>query len=334
MGDEPYKLQREVKKDKKELDDVFYGDSNLMASLPKFYENLKKQDDDDNIDYNETEFYYDNQAVKQVFQPYERQKVYKHIVAMYPFERVYIDTMYLRLGNSTLAFVNIVDAFSKYAYSKMFVLPLRSQAITSAKALSVFEEFLEVIKKYDFTVGIVYLDRGSEFVGDFLKYLDSKVIPHVYGNAGDKRKTSLIERFNKTLRWYLQKFRAVKGRIDNNVLKTILSAYNNVSHANLKHTPIEILESKEYQNEVEEHFIDVQQENELNVLPIGTSVRILLDQSPFKKTAPVWSSQVYTISDFHNSNYELDDVDGYYKFDELQPINEDFVMNTKVKTDE
>ena len=101
MGDEPYKLQREVKKDKKELDDVFYGDSNLMASLPKFSENLKKEDDD--IDYKEAEFYYDNQAVKQVFQPYERQKVYKHIVAMYPFERLYIETMYLRLGNSTLA---------------------------------------------------------------------------------------------------------------------------------------------------------------------------------------------------------------------------------------
>ena len=225
MSEEPYKLLREVKDDKKELDDVFYGDSNLMASLPKFYEKLKKQDDDDNIDYKETEFYYDNQAVKQVFQPYERQKLYKHIVAMYPFERVYIDTMYLRLGNSTLAFVNIVDAFSKYAYSKMFVIPHKSQAITSAKALTVFEEFLDDIKsKYHFSIGIIYLDRGSEFVGDFLKYLDNKLIPHVYGNAGDKRKTSLIERFNKTLRWYLQKFRAVKGRIDNYVLKTIISA--------------------------------------------------------------------------------------------------------------
>ena len=62
----------------------------------------------------------------------------------------------------------------------MFVIPARSQAITSAKALTVFEEFLEVIKKYGFTVGIIYLDRGSEFVGDFLKYLDSKVAQYEF----------------------------------------------------------------------------------------------------------------------------------------------------------
>lgn len=326
---EPYKLLREVNKDKDELDDVFYGDNVLMSSLPKFYEKLKDQDDDDNIDYNEAKFYYDNQAVKQVFQPYQRQKMYNHIIALYPFERVYIDTMYLRLENSTNAYVNIVDAFSKYAYSRMFVIPHKTQAITSAKALTVFEEFIDNIKtKFNMKVGIIYLDRGSEFVGDFLKYLDNNTIPHVYGNAGDKRKMSMIERFNKTLRWYIQKFRAVKGKIDNNILKIIIAAYNNVSHANLKHSPIQILENKSFQNEVEEHFLELQRDNQLNMIPIGTDVRILLDQSPFKKTKAVWSSKVYTISSYNNANYEVEGIDKFFKFDELQPINTDFVMNS------
>ena len=77
---------------------------------------------------------------------------------------------------------------------------------------------------------------------------------------GNKRKTSPIERFNRTLRSYLQKYRVVKGKIDSDVLKTVLNSYNNQQHARLKYTPIEILENKNNQLEVEGYYLDLKKE--------------------------------------------------------------------------
>ena len=101
-----YKLSREVKKDEKELNDVFYGDSVLMSSIPYFYEKLKEEEKvkkEKQIPFEEAKFFYENQPVKQMFHPFVKQDTFKHIVALYPFERVFIDTMYFRLGNSTNA---------------------------------------------------------------------------------------------------------------------------------------------------------------------------------------------------------------------------------------
>ena len=48
---------------------------------------------------------------------------------------MFMDTMYIRLGKSTLAFCNIIDFFSKYAYSKLFIIGEKAQAITSNKSV-------------------------------------------------------------------------------------------------------------------------------------------------------------------------------------------------------
>ena len=328
MGD--YKLQREVKTDEKELHDIFYGDSVMMASIPKFYEKLKEDEivkGEKQIPFDEAKFYYDNQEVKQVFEPFVQGDTFKHIVALYPFERVFIDTMYVRLDNSTNAYLNIVDVFTKYAFSQMFVIPHKTQALTSMKAMTMFNAFRNDIKtKYHQDIGIVYTDRGSEFEKDFSQNLEKEDIPRVWANTGDKRKGSPIERFNKTLRWYIEKYRTIYGRMTNKSLQTIIAAYNNMSHAGLKHSPIEIIQSKPFQLEVEKHFLMLRQENGATVIPDGTKVRILLDRSVFQKIKPVWSKKIHTVQLFSNGNYTLVDDDGYYKQDQLQPINTTFLM--------
>jgi hypothetical protein len=214
---ELYKRIKE--KDEEELDNVFYG-RNAMASLPKFIYNLRKEGS--HIPYDEAKVYYEGQPVKQIFKPYQKPDTYHHITALYPFEKVYIDTMYLKLGKSTLAFINIIDLFSKYAYSKLFQVGRLSQAVKSNKSVLVFDEFMEVVKGYGFTVGMVVCDQGSEFMGTFITHLEELDIPQIFVDAGDKFRTSPIERFNRTLRTYLEKYRLVNGRVDNSVLHDLL----------------------------------------------------------------------------------------------------------------
>ncbi len=85
-----------------------------MKSLPKFKHKLKSMNID--VPPKFLQFYYDNQAITQIFRPvhFEKQKYYNPILSYKPFERVYMDTMYLIYPKQTLAIVNLYDMFSKY----------------------------------------------------------------------------------------------------------------------------------------------------------------------------------------------------------------------------
>lgn len=337
-----FKLKREVEKDKPELNKVYYGDKNLMSNLHTFEEVLELDEDKNHLKHipnDEAKFFYNNQAVKQVFTPYEDKHEYIHILAYYPFEKVYMDTMYLRLSNSTLAFVNGIDLFSKYAFSKCFTLTKSSSSVGSKRATEVFNTFLDEIKsKYpNLPIGRVYTDMGSEFFGEFQNNLMDKNIPQIFADAGNKRQSSPIERFNKTLRFYIEKYRVVYGKVDNSVLTKILLAYNNVSHADLKFSPIQILETSHDQDVVESHYIDMENSNEFGKIPLGSDVRKLIntDKSPFSnKIKPIWSKEIYKVKSYSKSLYTLND-DTIYPKDKLQVVNKDNVMGeNKVKIKE
>ena len=328
-----FKLKREVEKDKPELNKVYYGDKNLMSNLHTFEEVLELDEKSHHLKHipnDEAKFFYDNQAVKQVFTPYEDKHEYIHILAYYPLEKIYMDTMYLRLTNSTLAFVNGIDLFSKYAFSKCYTLSKSSSSVGSKKATEVFNIFLDEMKfKYpNLPIGRVYTDMGSEFFGEFQNNLMDKNIPQIFADAGNKRQSSPIERFNKTLRFYIEKYRVVYGKIDNSVLNKILLAYNNVSHASLEFSPIQILDNSHDQDIVESHYIDVENSNEYGKIPLGSHVRKLInsDKSPFSnKIKPVWSKEIYKVVGYSKSLYTLDD-DTKYPKDKLQVVVKDDVM--------
>jgi hypothetical protein len=200
--------------------------------------------------------------------------------------------------------------------------------------LIVFNEFLQNIKKYNIPIGMLYSDRGSEFLGDFMIGLEKEKIIHIYADAGDKRKMSPVERFNKTLRLYLEKYKVVYGKIDSNVLNKIMNTYNNITHSNLKYTPIEILNNKKYQDEITSDNYLLQKSIKFEK-PIDGYVRILLTKNAFKKVSPIWSSEIYKIKSFSNGNYILEELpDKYFKRDELLPVDKENLMGKiKIKED-
>jgi len=72
------------------------------------------------------------------------------------------------------------------------------------------------------------------------------------------------------------------------------------------------LENTDNQLEVEEYYTDLKKENKHQSLKVGQSVRILLEQKPFRKIKPVWSKEVYKTKKVlgNDSYYELE---GSYK---------------------
>ena len=327
------KLFEKAKQYKTVLDRVFYAQPALMTSFPKFYHVLQRDKEGRDIPYDAANFYYENAEVKQVFKPLRKPEGYKHFIAFYPFDKVWMDTMYLKQKKSTLAFSCIVDLFTRYAYVKMFTLPQQSQAITSAQSLQTIKGFLAKIgRKYGISpkdVGIFIFDAGSEFKGDVTEFVLKQQINHRYAFPGDKKETSVAESFNRTLRLYLEKYRLVKGRITGDALKEILNSYNNVPHPAGNPTPIQIIRSKDKQLEVEEKFVELRHEQDLNPVPrlkYDQGVRVLLDRTVFQKIKPVWSTEIFFVENFDEKTRRYSVVDndgkdkGLYRRDQLQPV--------------
>lgn len=330
MSNTREKVYREVLKYKSFLDSIFYDKGFLMKGLPVFIK--KVRDINSDIPYSVIELYYENQEVVQAFKPPDNDVSISHpIISMLPFERVYLDTMYLTQPNSVLAFINVIDLFSKYAFSRCFILKNKTSSISSDKAKTTFNDFLNEIKKYNIPLGIVYTDRGGEFMGEFQKNLEDKGIIQYFSNAGDKRKTSPIERFNKTLRLMIEKFKMIYGGINSSVLETIMLSYNNISHGTLKDSPIDILKSKILQDKITSDNYNLEK-NQITLTPLKGSVRILIQTSTFKKVSPVWSSKIYKIKSFSKGNYELNEIPNkYFKRDELLPIETDKLLKPSLK---
>lgn len=125
--------------------------------------------------------WYDSQSLVQMMRPppqkiskEEKTEGYLPIVAWFPFQRLYMDTMFIkRLG---LVIVCGLDLYSRYGFARVYYGD-REQGISSAKALSALLEFEGEMKNLGYKLnpyGAVYTDDVSEFKGDFKTYLKDK----------------------------------------------------------------------------------------------------------------------------------------------------------------
>ncbi len=64
--------------------------------------------------------------------------------------------------------------------------------------------------------------------------------------------------------------------------------------------------------------------------------RILLDKVLFSKLGANWSSEIYKIKKFNptNNRYILEGIDGEFSRDELQPIDKDNLMKSRVRVED
>jgi len=328
------------KKYKDILDSVFYSSDFFAKSFPKFVKKLQLLNID--IPYNVIEFYYNNQAIVQIFKPVTALKTNhalktKHypIISNYPFERVQIDSMYIKQKARTLAFVNMMDIFSKYSFSKMYVINKESQNITSTQSRDAFIEFQKLIddefdNKYSFKS--IVSDIGSEYLGSFHQYLEDKNIKHVYADAGNKKMMSSIERFNGTLRMSLEKYNYIFKKIDNNELEKVIDSYNNSHHESIDDTPYNILKNEKFDGVENINKSRIKDYKRKAVLEGW--VRYRINNGSFRKIGANWSDTIHEIKKFLplRNRYELDDGKTYPEED-LQIINKEHLMNGKVKMD-
>jgi hypothetical protein len=317
---------------KSQLDKIFYGDDFLSRNLDAFYSVVKKSHP--SISKSIVKFYYDNQQVVQIFRPYISRKNIKHIpiITDNPFDVVYCDTMFITSINLTI--VNFIDLFSKFGYSQAF----RGQSISSKKTTDVLYNFVKSAIKLGFYPNTIRCDDGTEFKGDFRKECKELDIQIKYQDPNDKLKTSPIEAFNRTIRLSIEKAKSMMDSSNpittqvEKALDDIVLAYNNLTHSSTNHSPMDVLTSKEVQDEVAVKY-NLRKQDALDLqtkIPIGSYVRIALKNSkaPFQKLTPNYSKELYKVKEYDatRNRYILEGLDGYFAGWKLQVVNKDSLM--------
>lgn len=184
----------------------------------------------------------------------------------------------------------------------------------------------------------IQTDGGTEFLGVVDKYLKDNNVRHIV--TLNKNHQAIVERFNQTIakrlfRYMIREESSIAEETGNDVytdwvtvLDTCIDAYNKSRHSTTKAVPDDVYIEKLALLPVMEEYED------RDVIPIGTSVRTLLERrTKVRATDPLWSSQAFIVSAYlkkSNSDpikYRLVDsdlgyVDKLYYREELLPVND------------
>ena len=131
--------------------------------------------------------------------------------------------------------LNLIDAFSKYAWSKK---------LKNNMAKAILEAFKRIIKNSKRQTKFIWVDEGKEF---YNKMITAQLCKHKITrySTHSEHKSTIIERFNRTLKtsmWKKVTLENTRTWID--VIDKIVNEYNNRKHLTIKMTLIEVSKKK------------------------------------------------------------------------------------------
>lgn len=330
---------------KKELADLFYGSdqSFILGSFDKFLDKVREKKI--NINRKDVQLFYDNQEITQIMRPppslnsLTKKKKYYKIMAFLPFDRFYMDTMFIK--KYSIAILVGLDLFSRYGFAKVLQNTTRDAGVSSSKAVDAVQEFRKIANDMGYDFSNIYVDDGSEFKKAFSSFVKDNDLVKIVSNPNNPLKNRNIERFNKTLRLYIEKyFNVYGGKITQNVMNKLIYAYNNTVHASLyKHTPSDVLTNVDVQNDViSKNELSKEQDLDdkpnVNIIPNGTSVRYYYRwKDGFRKTGKNWTKTIFTVSSYNKAKqmYGLDGADELFRPEFLQIVDKDLLKEYNAK---
>ena len=134
-------------------------------------------------------------------------------------EVIQIDTKHITKKGKTEYQFTAIDVKSRLLYSEIY--PTKS----SRNA----RKFLEnALKFFEFDIKAVQTDNGSEFLGEFHKYLEKKGIEHYFSYPNSPKTNAIVERVIRTIDEELWLYEGTEHEIDilNEKLRKYIRIYN------------------------------------------------------------------------------------------------------------
>ena len=217
-----------------------------------------------------------------------------------PLQLLIADTTTIDPFNGFSMLLNVVDAFSKKAWS----VPIKKQNAKSIET-ALTKILDEIIKETNVTPSRIQFDNGSEFKNETIKkLLEAKNIKMSFSSSYNFKSQGMVERFHQTLKRKLYIYMTAnntKNWVE--VLPVIIKNYNNTVHTTTGRTPDEVFFYRG--GELEVQYIYEQKRFESsppNDLQVGTKVRILHQNfierqknKLLKGYVQQWSDEIYVV---------------------------------------
>lgn len=230
-----------------------------------------------------------NQATHQLHKAVKKEFDYR-IISTAPDELWEVDLVdlsdYKTQNKGTKYLMNVVDHFSKYAWS----FPLKDK--TDKSTSTAMAELLKEKKPKQ-----VLTDQGKEFQGSFDELLDKEGVFHSWSQPYSPQTQGLVERFNQTLKRMIFRHFTETGKHEYiSALPRFMRAYNNSVHRTIGMKPVQ---AEKNVGEAELHTLESLFNKKLTNAKFyepGTRVRIIVEKDRFeKKYTPNWSNEIFTV---------------------------------------
>ena len=233
----------------------------------------------------------------------------------YQADLMFLDE-YARQNHGYNGILTLVNIPTRYGYA----VPFKSKSDT----LRAFKEFVVEARRDKQDIVRLETDNGSEFLNKaFQDYLKSEGITHTTAAPGDHRKQGIIERFNQTLRGWIERWlteKKVNNWVDN--MNEILEYYNTRKHKTTGVAPAEMTKTDEDDLRDAQYKATQQVRAQIDAIKPGDRVRVLLHKKAFGKGRLRWSDIVYTIQERVPNSYtfRLEETDTPQKYSDIQLV--------------
>jgi hypothetical protein len=229
-----------------------------------------------------------------------------------------IDIMYYKIGQTLKPFLLLIDIMSR----KAFCYPISGYK-NMTKIITAYKKFLNQVDRVE------AIEGDSEFASkEFITLnkekgirVDTSVAADNHFTAGNK--LGIIDRFTRTLKENLKKYRESIGKIGNlpNIIQSIINMYNDSPHRGIKgKTPNQVWNDTNEQN-IQNMKDTINNDRLFNKLTIGIgdTVRVLENKNKFDKGSAQFSKELYEVHDRIGYSFKVKDSDGNVKRRRYKP---------------
>ena len=160
----------------------------------------------------------------------------------------------------------------------------------------------EIIQEMDPKPSVIQPDAGSEFTSRlFGQLMKSNNIKLEIANTADHNRQGIVERFNRTLRGYIERFKSANSTVSYiDSLPQLVNNYNNSFNRGLGGIPAETV-APNYELEAKKLALASSKS-----FKVGDQVRYVINPTTFMKgSAPRWSKTLHTIESKDVNRYML-----------------------------
>jgi len=293
------------------LKKLYYDPKRGLTGLNQLY--LLAKDNNIKLTQSKIKQWYDDQAVNQVYRSKPKKQVFKIECKTQQPGCIQADlkdvSRFANKNKGMKYLLNIVDVYSRFAW----VFPIKTK--TTKEIAPHIRNVLEEIKQFPMLT--FTSDEGNEFLGEVNKVLkdyDVKRYKTSTEEFGSKNRTSLVERFNRTIQNLMKRYMVANDTLNYiDILPDLVKNYNDTYHVSIKDTPSNIFKHPEKKKFFFDLTKPIERETE-DEFEIGDWVRHEKQRKTFDKKGFVenYSIKLYQIKEKRGNKYLLSNGKLYF----------------------